>query len=574
MIFDRFLRYDEMSASLYELAAQFPELVAIEPYGSSFEGRPLLLATVTDASTGAHDTKPAHWIDANIHATEVTGGAAALHVLHWLVTAAERADATTLEALRTRTFYVAPRVNPDGVEAALGDSPIFRRSSMRPWPYADGHQWPGLVEHDLDGNGLILTMRIPDVNGGWVEHSDEPRVMVAVAIDGVVAEGVTRYRLLDEGTISDYDGFTVPTPRAPQGLDMNRNFPAGWGTGVTGSGDHPLSEPEIDALVRAIVARPNICGYNAFHTAGGVLLRPSSTVADSALSPVDVWTWKELGKRGTDLTGYLVHSVYEDFTWDKSDTMSGAADDWAYEHLGVYGWTTEFWDATHHATGHRSSTDIWYVGPTPQDEVATVRWADQYGTYAYPWTPFDHPQLGPVEIGGVDWFHLYGNAPEPLLAAEVAPHAAFAVHQALASPRIEILAATASSLGDGLWRVEVGIANTGWLPTSITAKAAKDNLVLPLTAELQLPDGAEIVGGANRVKLGQLTGRSGFQLNGGSRNDGTPDRVLATWIVRAASVAGITARAVHERAGTVHAAVTPAAVTAGAVTRAAVTPAP
>jgi len=555
MIFDRFLRYDEMSATLYELAAQFPELVAVEQYGSSFEGRPLLLATVTDGSTGAHHTKPAHWIDANIHATEVTGGAAALHVLHWLVTADERGDAATLEALRTRTFYVVPRVNPDGVEAALGDSPIFRRSSMRPWPYAEGHQWPGLVEHDIDGNGLILTMRIPDPNGGWIEHAEDARVMVPVPIDGLVAEGVIRYRLLDEGSISEYDGFTVGTPQPPQGLDMNRNFPAGWGTGVAGSGDHPLSEPEIDALVRAIVARPNICGYNAFHTSGGVLLRPSSTAADSALPPVDVWTWKELGRRGTDLTGYLVHSVYEDFTWDKSDTMSGAADDWAYEHLGVYGWTTEFWDATHHATGHRSSTDIWYVGPTPEDEFAVVRWSDQYGTYAHHWTPFEHAQLGPVEIGGVDWFHLYTNAPQPLLVAEVTPHAEFAVHQALASPRIEIVSARAVDIGDGLWRVEVGIANTGWLPTAVTARAAKKNLVLPLTAELELPNGADIVGGPNRVRLGQLAGRSSFQLNGGSRNDGTPDRVLATWIVRATSVDGITAMAVHERAGTVTAAV-------------------
>ena len=40
---------------------------------------------------------------------------------------------------------------------------------------------------------------------------------------------------------------------------------------MLGSGDHPLSEPEVDSLVRAIVARPNICGYNAFHTSGGVL---------------------------------------------------------------------------------------------------------------------------------------------------------------------------------------------------------------------------------------------------------------------------------------------------------------
>ena len=72
-------------------------------------------AVTTDAGTGAHDTKPAHWVDANIHAIEVTGGVAALHLIHHLVSGFG-SDPTVTEALRTRTFYVAPRVNPDGVE--------------------------------------------------------------------------------------------------------------------------------------------------------------------------------------------------------------------------------------------------------------------------------------------------------------------------------------------------------------------------------------------------------------------------------------------------------------------------
>ena len=550
LAYDRFLRYDELSSSLHSLVDEYPGLVAVEQYGTSFEGRPLLLVTITDPSTGVHDTKPAHWVDANIHAVEVTGGAAAIHLVHWLVTAADRGDEVTLEALRTRTFYVVPRVNPDGVEAALADSPTFRRSSMRPWPYGDRHRWPGLRDHDIDGNGLVLTMRVADPNGAWTEHPDDARVMMPVPLDGVVAAGTQRYRLLDEGTIEDYDGFTIPTPRPPEGLDMNRNFPAGWGTAVRGSGDHPLSEPEIDALVRAIVARPNVCGYNAFHTSGGILLRPSSTRSDSALSPVDIWTWKELGTKGTELTDYRVHSVFEDFTWDKNDTMSGAADDWAYEHLGVYGWTTEFWDVIHHATGTRSSTDIWYVGPTVEEELAVARWSDQHGTYFHTWKPFDHPQLGPVEIGGADWFHIYTNAPLPVLAAEVRPHASFAVYQALASPRIEILQADATSLGDGVVRVSVGVANTGWLPTHVTAHADKTNLVLPLTIELRLPDGATILDGANRRTFGQLAGRSTFRLSGGSTNDGTPDRVLATWLVRTDNPVAIVAIAAHERAGT------------------------
>ena len=572
LVFDRFLRYDEYSITLHALADAFPALVTLEQYGTSFQGRPLLVVTVTDSSTGAGDTKPAHWVDANIHATEVTGGAAAIHLLHHLVTAQERGDHVTLQALRTRTFYVVPRVNPDGVEAALADSPIFRRSSMRPWPYRDAHQWPGLLSHDVDGDGRVLTMRLADPNGGWIPHPDDARVMAPVPIDGIVTDGVQRYRLLDEGTISDFDGFTVPTPLPPEALDMNRNFPAGWGSMVRGSGDHPLSEPEIDALVRAIVARPNICGYNAYHTAGGVILRPSSTASDSALPTLDVWTFKELGRRGTELTTYPVHSVFEDFTWDKSVTMSGAADDWAYEHLGLFGWTTEFWDVIFAATGERGSTDIWYLGPTVEQELAIARWSDQYGEYVVAWYPFDHPQLGPVEIGGLDWFHVASNPPLPLLAEEVRPHAEFAVYQALAAPCIEIIHATATPVdtqangtqangtqangtqtnGTQLWKVEVGIANTGWLPTVVSVRAERANMVRPLTAELSLPDGAEIVGGANRVKLGQLSGRSAFRHDGGAHNDGTPDRVLATWLVRCAAAPArrITITVSHPRAGT------------------------
>ena len=127
----------------------------------------------------------------------------------------QRGDDDGAGALRTRTFYVVPRVNPDGVEAALADSPIYRRSSMRPWPYRDGHQWPGLVEHDIDGDGRVLTMRIADPNGAWIEHAEDARVMVPVPLDGVVDAGATRYRMLDEGTIVDYDGFTIPTPQPP-----------------------------------------------------------------------------------------------------------------------------------------------------------------------------------------------------------------------------------------------------------------------------------------------------------------------------------------------------------------------
>jgi hypothetical protein len=270
--------------------------------------------------------------------------------------------------------------------------------------------------------------------------------------------------------------------------------------------------------VRAIVTRPNVCGYNAFHTSGGVLLRPSSTQSDSTLPPLDVWTWKQLGERGAALTGYTVHSVFEDFTWDKSDTMSGAADDWVYEHLGIFGWTTEFWDVIHAATGTKQSTHFWYTGPTEAEELAVLQWADQHHPeMCTAWYPFDHPQLGAVELGGWDDMCTWTNPPLGLLKAEVHGHADFAIHQALAAPELEILHTAAVALGGDTWRVEVGIANTGWLPTCVSDKARKAKLVLPIAAQL---DGAEVVGSAARIELGQLeVGRREGLADGCARDD-------------------------------------------------------
>lgn len=546
--FDRFLRYDELRAWLEAVAAEHPGLVRLETYGRSHEGRELVLAVVTDFVAGPADEKPALWVDANIHSVEVTGGVAALHLIHRLVTG-HGADERVTRALASRTFYVAPRVNPDGVEAALADRPSYRRSSLRRWPWRRDFDAPGLHPGDVDGDGHVRTMRIADPNGPWTPSAADPRVMAPVGPAGTASD-VPRYRLLTEGEVVGYDGFTIPTPPPAEGLDLNRNFPAGWGTGVRGSGDHPLSEPEIDALVRAVRARPNVCGYNAYHTAAGVLLRPSSTKADADLPPADLWGYRQLGELCTAATGYPVHSVFEDFTWDKAHPMAGAADDWAYEHLGVHAFTTEFWDVIRAATGAAGSRDLWYVGPTEEQEVAVARWCDEQG-YAdalEPWRPFDHPQLGPVDIGGWDEFRYWSNAPADRVLAEVRGHAEFAIDHALAAPCLEILHAAAVPLGDGHWRVEAGLANTGYFATDVTALARKENLVLPVVATLS---GAEVVGGVGRRECGQLKGRVSGRFNGG--NDGTPDRALVTWVVRAEPGTVVSVEASHDRAGTARA---------------------
>ena len=132
--FDRYYRFAEMTELLQAYASEYPNLVQLDSIGKSHEGRDIWLVTVTNKHTGKHEDKPAFWCDGNIHASEVSASTSVLHILNRLVTQ-YGIDETITRALDTRTFYLVPRLGPDGAEWALADQPKLIRSSTRPYPY-------------------------------------------------------------------------------------------------------------------------------------------------------------------------------------------------------------------------------------------------------------------------------------------------------------------------------------------------------------------------------------------------------------------------------------------------------
>jgi murein tripeptide amidase MpaA len=560
--FDKLYRYDELMAALDALAADRPDLVTLECIGHSHEGREIRLATVTNERTGPHGEKPAVWVDANIHSTEITGSTAALHLLNRLVTghgSGHEGDEQITRAVDTRTFYIVPRVNPDGVELALATPPTYVRSSVRRWPRVDDRD--GLAEGDVDGDGRILTMRVVDPNGAWKAAAEDARLMVPRAPDEDGAGPY--YRLLAEGTIRNYDGVLVPTAREPRSLDLNRNFPVNWRTEgeQQGAGPYPSSEPEVRTIMDAVTARPNVCAYFAHHTFSAVILRPYDDRPDDQFPTEDLRVYTEIGKHGTEITGYKHVSVFHDFRYDPKDVISGAADMWAYEHVGLFGWTTEFWSPLPHAGITDYHFVNWFADHPIADDLALLRWNDDaLGGRGYvDWYPFEHPQLGPVEIGGWDWFNVWGNAPTELMEAEIAPHSDFEIFTALVTPRLRIHLADARRLADSTWLVRVGVENDGWLPTNVTEKAKEKKLVEPVLAQITLPDGARLVSGTDRVELGQLAGRNRARSmleDFGSVNDPTRDRAKSEWYVDAPCGTKVEITVRHARAGVVRATVT------------------
>ena len=553
--FDGFYKFEELTELLQAWAAERPELFRLESIGTSFEGRDIWLATLTCFETGADLDKPAFLIEANIHALEVTGCTAALNLMERLL-AGYGDDEKVTRVLDTRCFYVIPRLNPDGAELALAERPRFVRSSVRPYPLLDAQD--GLHEEDLDGDGRILMMRVSDPNGAWKPHDEEPRLMVRREPD---EEGGDYYRLLWEGAIRNYDGVTIKIAPPLEGLDLNRNFPMEWAPEgeQRGAGPFPASEPETRAMVEAVVARPNITGHIAYHTFSGVHLRPYAGYADEHYPTADLRTYKLIGEQAEKLTGYPAVSVFHDFKYEPKESIKGGAHDWFFDHQGVISWTTEFWSPQREAGIEDYQFIEWLRDHPPEDELRILRWSEEHldGTGYVDWYPFEHAQLGAVELGGWDLMYMWGNVPPKFLQREVAPHADFAIWHLLISPRLEVHSLEVEPVGPAVYRVRLVLQNTGWLPSNVTEKAVERKVVRPLEVEVTLPEGAKLLSGDPKVELGQLEGRVHKRSAlGWWADDATGDRAKAEWVIEAPDGGELGIEARHQRAGTIRQLVT------------------
>jgi hypothetical protein len=96
--------------------------------------------------------------------------------------------------------------------------------------------------------------------------------------------------------------------------------------------------------------------------------------------------------------------------------------------------------------------------------------------------------------------------------------------------------------------VVIGVANTGWLPTTVSAKARLEDLVRPILADLDSGSDIEVLDGAARRTLGQLAGSSAARFT--NATESTPDRTSCSWLVRAAVGTSISVTVRHQRAGT------------------------
>ncbi|MGH3687712.1 MAG: M14 family metallopeptidase [Pseudonocardiaceae bacterium] len=106
--------YSKLTAELDALAAAHPHQVAVSSYGTSTQGRPLLLVKISD-EVRADQHKPEVLVSCAQHAREHLTVEMCLHIVRRLAQG-YGSDPAITQLVKSREIWVAPMVNPDGAE--------------------------------------------------------------------------------------------------------------------------------------------------------------------------------------------------------------------------------------------------------------------------------------------------------------------------------------------------------------------------------------------------------------------------------------------------------------------------
>jgi hypothetical protein len=464
---NRFYDHAGLSAILARLEGAFPDLAVRTSLGKSTEGRDLWCLEVTARKVGNPERKPGMYVDGNIHGNEVQAGEVVAYTAWYLCHQYGRLKQVT-QLLDNYVFYLVPMVNPDGRDFWLhsNNGAMSSRGGSAP----TDNDRDGVADEDdcedLNGDGVITRMRIKDPQGRWKRHPDYPEYLMVRAKPDEPGE----YTLLGwEGIDNDGDGRVNEDGRG--GYDMNRNYPFDWQPNYIqyGARDYPLSQPETRAVVRFVLAHPNIVAAQCYHNSGGMILRGPGHEG-GAMKGADSRLLEAIGAQGERILPYYRSII----SWKDLYTTWGDEDTWLYAARGILAYTNEMW----------TSSNLYKREDFPSDEeeaefLKRVLMDDG----VVPWRPYHHPTYGDIEIGGhkKEWGRV---PPSFLLEEELHRNMAFTFYHAGTMPLLRIRDVNVVPLGGELFKIWVTVENQHMVPTR-TAQDVDERISPPDIVSLQ-----------------------------------------------------------------------------------------
>ncbi len=484
----RYHRYDDIVTILKDFQRAHSEFSRLVSIGKSYQGKDLWLLEISRQQSGMASEKPAVFIAGGLQGDELVGTEACLATIQYLLENYAR-DPRVKKAIEERAFYVLPVMNPDACDATarqIGQMAIHNRR-----PVDDDHD--GRLDEDpaedLNGDGFITMMRVPNDSGDFQISPVDPRLMIPGEDK---KDGRSRFKLYREGIDNDNDQRY--NEDGIGGVDLNMNFPSGWNLDNEQpiSGMYPGSEPESEAVLAFLTDHANVAFVLIYQAGAGKLFRPYHYLSDKELPELDLKVYESLGKKYKELTGYeLTHGFpevekkqketgavdevaklelelkqelpselnVEDIlkmgnlrdliktpearmymqqynispatgqklirlqelrlqakgragkapmheTMPKATPMGGRLLDWAYRDFAAYSLSPSLWQLP---AEYCVSADS--IPANIREELGWLNFIEKEvrGIGFVPWRPYQHPQLGQVEIGG--WMDFYRKNP-------------------------------------------------------------------------------------------------------------------------------------------------------------------
>jgi hypothetical protein len=483
--FNRWHDVAELQADMKTLEKAYPKFLKYIVLGKSYGGRDIAGVIVNNPDTGADTSKPAMYIEANIHGNEIQGGEICIYTLWYLMENYGKIDRIT-KLVDERAFYIVPTVNPDGRDYFMHGPGGNARSGHLPVDDDNDYQFDEDGPEDLNGNGMIEQIRkyVPG-QGNYRKSATDPRIMEPVG-PGEVGD----YIMLGQEGI-DHDGDGRIGEDGLGSYDPNRNFASDWQPNYIQGGamDYPFQLPEAKAVNDFWLSHPNIAGLQTYHNNGGMILRSPGAETAGEYPGSDVRAYDELGRNAERILPFYRYLVI----WSGLYTVHGGVTDWGNDGLGILSFSNELWNNGQYFTSPELKEQQKDPNSPIAPRVANYFFNDylEFGDEVSEWKEFDHPQFGKVEIGGA-FKKTFGRVPPRFMNEELCHrNMAWTLYQADEMPKVAFGLSKVEKLGEGIFKVWLDISNPKVAPT-ILAKAAMNNVVPP---DLLTVDGktAEII---------------------------------------------------------------------------------
>lgn len=547
--YDHYYDYAQTTALLQKYAAEYPEYTRLSTLLTTDEGREMWLMEITDTHTGDFSEKPAYAAIGPVHCQEVIGVMAVIHFMDFLLTNKDTTEVRDL--LQHYTICLIPMATPDGTDRVLNTAEIPRSIPRQLNKDIDSK---GIIKKDMDGDGVARIMRFRDPYGPWKISDQDLRVMIRRKPDELEGEF---YMVLNEGEFESED-WRDHLYNGPEKYpyNMNRNWPYGWlpAVGQKGAGEYPLQASENKAIADFIASHRNLCFILSFHSSGGVLFYPPVTKSPKDLSKNDLRALKAFVNIGTEETGYASRNLYEAFAV-QGIPIAGPWDDYILLCKGIFGHAIECWDWEIRA-GIDPKWDRPVVNSNPQyahdNELKFLHWVDENcGDDVFkPWTKFQHPQLGEVEIGGYDQVFV-NNPPIPFMKQELEKTTSFMARQIRLLPRLCISETQIEKLKDDIYAVSAIVSNYGYLPTYVSQEALRQNIIKPVAVTLE--GNVSYINCNIMQEIGNLEGTSAIEADLRDTNyimqPHDPCFKRVQWVVQANPGTLVTLHVLSERGG-------------------------